>query len=101
MYLEDVLREVEDFMSDEGPRLIRDGGRIAVNNNLLPVVDTLIEMIREARQPRNLGRLPDGYKTPRVRNSMDDLRGQLQQLRSLAQQVGTPIPSPRSLALGE
>jgi hypothetical protein len=101
MYLEDVLREIEDFMSDEGPRLIRDGGRIAVDNNLLPVVDTLIEMIREARQPRNLGRLPDGYKTPRVRNSLDDLRGQLEQLRSLAQQVGMPIPSPRSLALGE
>jgi hypothetical protein len=101
MYLEDALREIEEFVSDEGPRLIRDGGRIAVYNNLLPVVGTLIEMIREARQPLNLGLLPDGYKTPRVRNSMDDLRVQLEQLMILAQQVGMPIPSARTLALGE
>jgi hypothetical protein len=97
MYLEDVLREIEDFVSDEGPRLIRDGGRIAVSNNLQPVVRTLIGMIREARNPANLGRLPDGYKTPRVRNSLDDLRAQLDQLEILAGQVGMPIPPVREI----
>jgi hypothetical protein len=92
MYMEDVLREIEGVVTDEGPRLIKDGGRIAVSNNLLPVLKTLIHMIREARNPLNLGRLPDGYKTPRVRNSLDDLRDQLLQLEVLARQVGMPIP---------
>jgi hypothetical protein len=97
MYLEDILREIEEFASDEGPRLIRDGGRIAVFNNLEPVMRTLITMIREARNPSNLGLLPDGYRTPRVRNSMDDLRSQLEQLEILARQVGTPVPPPRQI----
>jgi hypothetical protein len=92
MYLEDILREIDAFVTDEGPRLIRDGGRIAVNNNVLPVVDTLRGMIREARNPANIGSLPDGFKTPRVRNALDDLHDQLNQLRILAQQVGIDIP---------
>jgi hypothetical protein len=92
MYMEDLLREIEDFVSDEGPRLIRDGGRIAISNNLIPVVETLIRMVREARNPLNLTKLPDGYRTPRVRNSLDDLRDQLVQLEVLAGQVGTRIP---------
>jgi hypothetical protein len=54
-------------------------------------------MIREARNPANLGRLPDGYKTPRVRNSLDDLRAQLDQLEILAGQVGMPIPPVREI----
>jgi hypothetical protein len=97
MYLEDILREIEEFASDEGPRLIRDGGRIAVHNNLQPVMRTLITMIREARNPGNLGLLPEGYRTPRVRNSMDDLRAQLEQLEILARQVGIPVPPPRQI----
>jgi hypothetical protein len=94
MYFEDILREIEDFVTDEGPRLIRDGGRIAVRNNLQPVVNTLIRMIREARNPADPNILPDGYRTPRVRNSMDDLRAQLEQLEILARQVGIPVPPP-------
>ena len=30
MFLEDILREIEDFASGEGPRLLQDGGRISV-----------------------------------------------------------------------
>jgi hypothetical protein len=93
MYLEDVLREIDAFVTDEGPRLIRDGGRIAVSNNVIPVLDTFIEMVTETRHPGSMGKLPDGFRTPRVRNSFDDLRDQLGQLRDLAQQVGIPIPS--------
>ena len=97
MYLEDILREIESFVSDEGPRLIRDGGRIAIFNNLQPVMRTLITMIREARNPANIGLLPEGYRTPRVRNSMDDLRVQLEQLEILARQVSIPVPPPSQI----
>src|SRR5262245_18979946 len=30
MFLEDILQEVVNFAADEGPRLLRDGGRITV-----------------------------------------------------------------------
>jgi len=92
MYFEDIMREIEAFVTEEGPRLIRDGGRIAVHNNLVPVVDTLIEMVGGAQHPVNHPILPDGYKMPRVRNALDDLFDQLTQLNVLAKQVGIPIP---------
>jgi len=56
------------------------------------VVGTLIGMIEEAKNPKNVGLLPDGYRTPRVQNSLDDLRDQLVQLQILSRQVGMPIP---------
>lgn len=97
MYLEDILREIETFMGDEGPRLIRDGGRIGVGENLEPVIDTLIDMVLAAKNPVNLPILPDGYNTVRVQNSLDDLNAQLEYLKALAQQVGMQIPSRRAL----
>lgn len=93
MYLEDILREIEDFVTDEGPRLIRDGGRIAVYNNLSPVLDqSLIPMISNAKNPVHPNSIPDGYRTPRVTNSLEDLLDQLTRLSKLAAQVGMPIP---------
>jgi hypothetical protein len=94
MYLEDVLMEIEKTVSEEGPRLIKDGGRIALNNNLLPVLQTLMDMVEGAHDPVNIGELPDGFRTARVRHSLDDLRDQLTYLFSLAQQVGTQVPQP-------
>jgi hypothetical protein len=92
MYLEDVLTEIESTVSDEGPRLIKDGGRIALYNNVQPVLRGLIDMIEGAQHPTNINELPDGFRTPRVRRSLDDLRDQLNYLYTLAQQVGMKVP---------
>jgi hypothetical protein len=100
MYLEDVLKEIEGVVTEEGPRLIRDGGRIAISNNLMPVVGTLIGMIKEAKHPKNLPLLPDGYRTPRVQNSLDDLRDQLVQLQILASQVQLPVRAIKGVEIG-
>jgi hypothetical protein len=94
MYLEDILTEIEGTVTDEGPRLIKDGGRIALYNNVLPVVKTLIDMIEGAHHPKNIHELPDAFRTPRVRRSLDDLRDQLNYLYTLADQVGMKIPRP-------
>jgi hypothetical protein len=94
MYLEDVLTEIEGTVSDEGPRLIKEGGRIALRNNVQPVVQTLIDMVEGAHNPANILELPDGFRTPRVRRSLDDLRDQLNYLLTLAEQVGMPVPQP-------
>ncbi len=92
MFLEDVLNEVEKFAGDEGPRLLRDGGKISVTNNILPVVTTLQNMVEQAHLPLNINELPDGFKTNRVRNSLDDLQDQLAALVSLIQQVEQEVP---------
>jgi hypothetical protein len=92
MFLEDVLNEVEKFATDEGPRLLRDGGKISVTNNLLPVVDTLAGLINQAHAPANGAAIPDGYRTARVQKSLDDLEDQLNQLITLIIQVEQSLP---------
>lgn len=99
MFMEDVLQEIEDFSTEEGPRLIRDGGRIAVNNNLLPVTQSLLNLVEESRNPFNIDILPDGFKTARVRNAIDDLRDQLIELVGLIEPVGRDVPPPEQPAL--
>jgi hypothetical protein len=95
MFLEDVLQEIVDLATDEGPRLIRDGGRLSVNNNLRPVVETLLNMVNQIPlQLTNLGDLPDGLQTTRVENAFDDLHDQLTTLLNLTQQVGRDLPPP-------
>jgi hypothetical protein len=94
MYLEDVLTEIERTVIDEGPRLIKDGGRIAIQNNVQPVVETLIDMTGAAQHPYNIAALPDGYRTPRVQRSLNDLSDQLTYLYKLAEQVGMKVPPP-------
>lgn len=92
MFLEDVLREVEDFSTGEGPRLLQDSGRISVNNNVIPVLQSLTGLVREARKPLNIKSLPDGYRTVRVQRSLEDLNDQLDELINLAIPVGQEVP---------
>jgi hypothetical protein len=93
MYLEDVLDEVDSFVSDEGPRLLRDGGKISVANNILPVVRDLKDMIELTRDQKDED-VPKGFRTARVRRAMDDLQGQLDQLTKLTEQVEQKLPTP-------
>ena len=93
MFLEDVLDEVDRFVAEEGPRLLRDGGKISVTNNILPVVDTLGRMVHQAHHPKDQKRrVPDGFKTARVRHALDDLEKQLRDLVELARQVEQEVP---------
>lgn len=93
MFLEDVLDEVDGFVSEEGPRLLRDGGKISVTNNILPVVDSLRHMIHQAHHPRDQKkRVPDGFRTARVRHALDDLEKQLTDLVDLTKQVEQQVP---------
>lgn len=92
MFLEDILKEIESFVGDEAPRLLRDGGRLAVTTNIIPVTNMLVTFVDSAEQ-QTTG-VPDGYQTVRVQNSLDDLLGQLEELLKLAQAVGRTLPPP-------
>lgn len=93
-FLESMLIEIEAFVGDEGPRLLKEGGKITVTNNILPVVNALLNMVEEAHTPTNVDELPDGFRTARVRNSLDDLQDQLERLSGLVQQVEQQVPAP-------
>ncbi|WP_446745405.1 hypothetical protein [Silvibacterium acidisoli] len=92
-FLEGMLLEIEAFVGDEGPRLLKDGGKITVTNNILPVVSALLNMVTKARKPTNINELPDGFKTARVRNSLRDLQDQLRRLVELVEQVEQEVPA--------
>jgi hypothetical protein len=92
MFLEDVLGEVERFFGNEASRLLRDGGKISVTNNILPVVQSLQHMVEQAHAPLNIDDLPDGFKTARVHNALDDLQDQLEALIELIEQVEQDVP---------
>lgn len=94
MFLEDMLREIEDHATDEGPRLLQDGGRISVTNNILPIVRNYEELVKQSHKPTNLRSLPDGYRTVRVQRALDDLHDQLKALINLAIPVGQQVPPP-------
>jgi len=95
MFLEDVLDEVDNFVAEEGPRLLRDGGKISITNNILPVIDTLRRMIQGAHNPKDQKkRVPDGFRTARVRHALDDLQKQLTDLVDLTRQVEQQVPPP-------
>lgn len=94
MFVEDMLQEIEDFVSSEGPRLLQDGGKISVNNNILPVIKKFRILVRQAHRPLNLRQLPDGYRTVRVQRSLDDLHDQIRMLIELVIPVRQPLPEP-------
>jgi hypothetical protein len=93
IFLEDMLQQVETFVSNEGPGLLQNGGRISVTNNVLPVMNSFFQMVRGARRPVNLRQLPDGYRTVRVQRALDDLRDQINELINLVQPVGQQLPA--------
>jgi hypothetical protein len=91
-FLEGMLIEIEAFVGQEAPQLLKEGGKITVTNNILPVARALLNMVEEAHDPTNIDELPDGFKTARVRNSLDDLQDQLERLVELVEQVGQVVP---------
>ena len=93
MFLEDMLVEIEKFVTDEGPGLLRDGGKISVTNNILPVVKSLQELVSQSHHPENNDELPEGFRTARVRRSLKDLERQLKDLVELVKQVEQQVPT--------
>jgi len=87
IFVEELLSWIQDFASTEGPQIIQDGGKLAVRNLFLPATRRLYEIVSGARRPLNWRTLPQGYLTPRVQRSMQELEGQLLELVRLARPI--------------
>jgi len=103
MFLEDLLTWVETFASQEGPRLIEEGGKSGVGQSFKPIGEQLQTLVEGAENPVNINSLPRGYRTKRVQRSLEELADQLQELVNLAapiQHIITPEPQPALALLG-
>jgi len=92
IFIEDLLSWVESFARDEGPQLIQDAGKLGVGDGFLPIVDRLAGLVSDAKHPMNQKDLPDGYRTLRVKHSLQDLEDQLGELVRLAGPVALKKP---------
>jgi len=107
MFLEDLLTWIDTFASEEGPRLIQDGGKFAVGESFLPIgtqLQTLVAgAVPDTVTPKNVSSLPRGYRTKRVQRSLEELKDQLQELVNLAAPIShviSPEPEPALSVLG-
>jgi hypothetical protein len=94
IFLEDLLSWIQGFASDEGPTLIQDGGKFAVRNTFLPVIQNLQGLV-QATLTTTATSLPSGFYTARVQLSWNDLADELQELVNLASPIAhviTPQP---------
>ncbi len=84
----ELLDWIERFVTEEGPRLIEDGGKLGVGA-LLPAAKRLAHLARQAaRQAAAGGENPGrGFHTPRVARALEELAGHLERLVELAQPV--------------
>lgn len=87
IFVGEALEWIESFARDEGPQLIKDGGKLGVGISFLPVAQRLKCLAAGLRRPKNWKHLPDNYRAPRVANALAELEKQLATLVRTA----TPI----------
>jgi hypothetical protein len=91
MFLADLLAWVVGFATEEGPRLVQDGGKLGVRA-FAPTVDLLRSLVRDAlvvpAGAQEADRMPAAYRTARVQRAIEELAGQLDDAFALVQRVG-------------
>ena len=95
MYAEDFLQWIQNFVDDEAPVYVQQGGKFGIGNSLLPIARRLHGM---ASKMKDQPGLPRGFYTSRVERTLDSLVKEIGQLESLAAPVGidftSPVPAP-------
>jgi hypothetical protein len=88
LFAEDLFNWIQSFATDEGPRLIQDGGKFGVRFSFLPIARQLQGLVRTAHDP-NL--LDHGFRTFRVQRALKQLGEQLDELVTLASPISHVI----------
>jgi hypothetical protein len=96
IFLEDLLSWIRNFTTEEGPRLIQEGGKFGVQNTFTPVVREVQRFLVNLPTSASAANpLPAGFFAPRVQFAFSDLKDQLQQLITLAKPIKHEItPQP-------
>lgn len=91
MFLSELLDWVTTFATDDGPNVIKVGGKFAVAGVFLPTAIKLRNLVLGAVGAQGM---PSGYYTPRVRRAVEEIGRQLDRLAALSVNLDHPIPSP-------
>lgn len=91
MYAEDFLQWIQNFVDDEAPIYVQQGGKFGIGNSVLPIGRRLLDLAGRLRNQRGL---PEGFSTSRVQIAVDSLVKELGRLVDLGAPVGTDFPSP-------
>ena len=96
IFLGDLLSWVELFAADEGPRLIRDGGKDGVIEAFRKTAEKLTKLVAATASLSAAGGvgLPASFRTARVRRALEELAGQLANVFELAKQIRREPVSP-------
>jgi hypothetical protein len=84
LFAEDFFDWIQRFATDEGVRLIQDGGKYGVQFSFLPIAQKLQHLVRTANDPNPLDH---AFGTSRVKRALQHLAEELDELVELA----TPI----------
>ena len=90
IFLGDLLSWVEMFATDEGPRLIRDGGKDGVIEAFSKTADKLrrlVEATAELSDDDSHTELPTSFHTARVTRALNELEDQLENVSELSNQI--------------
>jgi hypothetical protein len=84
MYAEDFFNWIQNFVTNEAPSYVQDGGKFGIGNSLLPIARQLQLLGADLlTQPTQQG-LPAGFRSERVRRSLQSLKRELTALVDLA-----------------
>jgi hypothetical protein len=96
MSVEDILSWVASFAKEEGPHVIQEGGKYAVQNAFAPQVKMLHDLVAAALDPQNKDKLPGAYYSGRVKVAWQQMAVQLEHLLYLAAPIKHDIKTKRS-----
>lgn len=84
MYAEDFFRWIQNFVTEEAPSYIQDGGKFGIGNSLVPFAKQFQKMTHALLTAKANNQLPEGFRTKRVQRSIESLEKALQELVRLA-----------------
>jgi hypothetical protein len=88
LFAEDLFNWIQSFATEEGPRLIQDGGKFGVKFSFLPIAQRLQRLVESARDPNPLDH---AFRTIRVKRAFDQLGRELDELVKLASDISHVI----------
>jgi hypothetical protein len=87
MFVEELLRWIESFSTDEGANLIQKAGRLGIGRGFLDFAQQLQGLVLGAITPVNIASIPPGYMTRRVQLAWQNLADQLTELVTMLSPV--------------
>lgn len=88
LFLEELLSWISNFVTNEGPRLLKDAGTLAIAISIVPVLRRFVSAI--SHLPKSFGPsspLPQAFFAPRVTAALARLEDELRSMLSLSESV--------------